>query len=246
MAKGNFIVLYRKFLKWEWYDDLNVKTLFLHCLLSANWETKKWRGYTIERGSFITSWAHLAKDTGLTVQQVRTACEKLERTGEVTRKQQGSNSIITVKNYGQYQDYNKEITREQQGSNKEVTTTNNNKQLITINKQINNKDINCFNVDFSKTFKIYQENCSKLIKLSFEKRARNVLTELAEFLEEIEYDFDYVKRLCDRANELEFIVDKRIDFRSLIRNHIGIMNGKYAKTSTIGDDIKNWSPPGKE
>ena len=34
--------------------------------------------------------------------------------------------------------------------------------------------------------------------------------------------------LCKKANELEKIVDSRIDFKMLIKNHIGIMNGKYS------------------
>lgn len=224
---GNFIVLFRKFIKWEWYTNINVKTLFIHCLLSANWETRKWQGFTIERGSFITSWQHLADDTGLSIQQVRTACKKLENTGELTRKQQGTNSIITVNNYNQYQNFNRDLTDKQQDINRDITTTNN----INNNNNNNNKtnDINVFNPDFTKIFKIFSDNCTKLIKLTYEKRSRKILEMINDFLIEIDYDFDYFERLCRKANELEFIVDNRIDFRSLIRNHIGIMNGKYEK-----------------
>ena len=41
MEQGGFIKLYRSMLQWEWYDDVNVKVLFLHLLLKANYEEKK-------------------------------------------------------------------------------------------------------------------------------------------------------------------------------------------------------------
>ena len=95
-----------------------------------------------------------------------------------------------------------------------------------------NKDILC-NLDFEKCFKIYSENCKKLSPLSFERRSRNILEELRDFLNEIDYDYEYFTSLCQKANELEKIVDSRIDFRSMIRNHIGIMNGKYQENKPL-------------
>lgn len=38
-----FIKISRKILDWEWYTDINTKTLFLHCLLKANFRTKNIR-----------------------------------------------------------------------------------------------------------------------------------------------------------------------------------------------------------
>lgn len=39
MAKeGSFIKLDRKILQWGWYTNVGTKTLFLHCLLMANWK----------------------------------------------------------------------------------------------------------------------------------------------------------------------------------------------------------------
>ncbi|MCM1338770.1 MAG: hypothetical protein NC191_03770 [Muribaculaceae bacterium] len=123
---AGFIKLHRQFLKWEWYDDVNVKVLFLHCLFRANWEEQKWHGKLIPRGSFVTSLAHLVEETGLSVQQVRTALKKLKSTQEITSLSQGSNTLITIKNYSKFQDNNKdsnkEVTSYQQRGNKEVTT----------------------------------------------------------------------------------------------------------------------------
>lgn len=89
------------------------------------------------------------------------------------------------------------------------------------------KDKYC-NPDFEKCFKIYSEICKNLIPLSFERRSREVIDELSNFLNEIDYDMDMFSSLCRKANDLKVIVKNKIDFRSMIRNYIGIMNGKYS------------------
>lgn len=38
-----WIKLHRKLINWEWYQDTNVKVVFLHLLLIANHEDKKWQ-----------------------------------------------------------------------------------------------------------------------------------------------------------------------------------------------------------
>lgn len=148
-----FIKLYYKLLDWEWYTNPNVFRLFIHCLLKANRQTKKWQGITIERGSFITSYPHLAKELGLSPQQIRTAIQKLENTGEitrsVTRNQQGSNTMIVVNNYNEYQpsntQFNTQITLEQHLDNTQITPTKecknvySDKNVISINAEKNKK-----------------------------------------------------------------------------------------------------------
>lgn len=95
-------------------------------------------------------------------------------------------------------------------------------------KKEKQKDIFC-NLDFEKCFNIYSEKCKNLIPLGYVRRNRKVLEMLSEFLEEIEYNFDYFEVLCDKANELKTIVDTKIDFKMMINNHDGIINGKYIK-----------------
>jgi len=136
--RNGWIKLHRSLLDWEWYDDINAKILFLHCVLKANHSDKKWRGVTIKRGQFYTSLDTLSKELGLSVQKIRTAISKLESTGEITSKQHAKARMVTVINYDQHQADNKEITRNQQGSNKEVTTTKKNKNK---KKEKNTKDV---------------------------------------------------------------------------------------------------------
>lgn len=98
-----YIKLYKKMLRWEWYDDINTFRLFLHCLLRANWESGSWHGIHYEPGQFITSLQTLANETHLTVKQVRTALDHLKETNEVADLRQSNYRIITVVKWNEYQ-----------------------------------------------------------------------------------------------------------------------------------------------
>ena len=133
-----FIKLHRQITEWEWYSNINVCRLFIHCLLKANHKDNKWQGIVIERGSFITSIENLAFETGLSGQQVRTALNKLKSTGEITSKTTNRYSIISIKNWNSYQldntQDNKQITNKQQTNNKQITTNNNDNNVKNDNK----------------------------------------------------------------------------------------------------------------
>lgn len=137
-----FIKLHNKMLDWEWYDDINTKVLFLHCLLRANWKAGSWHGIDYKPGQFITSLPSLAKETHLSIQQVRTALDHLKLTGEVTDFRQGNARIITVVKWNEYQGdnrlSNRPVTDLQQTSNRPSTADKDNKD-IKENKDI--KDI---------------------------------------------------------------------------------------------------------
>ena len=135
-----FIKLHRKIIEWEWYSDVNVCRVFLHLLLTANFENKKWQGIYISRGQLITSLDKLGKSTTLTIQQVRTALTKLKSTHEITIKTTKLHTFITLTNYNLYQDKimenntldntldNNSSTNNQQTINKEATTTKEGKE----------------------------------------------------------------------------------------------------------------------
>lgn len=116
MEKG-FIKLFHKFCEWEWYDNPNVKVLFIHLLLKANIQTKQWQGITIKRGQLITSIEKLAVANGLTTQQIRTALKNLQTTKEIEIVATKKYTIITVKNYNLYQEPNKQITKPKTSNN---------------------------------------------------------------------------------------------------------------------------------
>jgi len=142
---SGFITLHRKLLDWEWYSDINTKTLFIHCLLKANWEDKNWRGIDVKRGSFVTSYDSLSKETKLTIQQIRTSIFKLTKTQEINIQTTNKFTLLSVVKYEDYQSLEIKSTHKQQTNNKQpnkqVTTTNNinnNNHLTNNNHKENN------------------------------------------------------------------------------------------------------------
>lgn len=116
-----YIKLYREMLKWEWYTDGNTMRVFIHLLLNVRWNDDiVWRGIEIPKGSLIMSYRQIADDLELSLQQVRTAIEKLTYSGEIsiktinalpthrlthraTHRSTQRISLITVNNWGKFQ-----------------------------------------------------------------------------------------------------------------------------------------------
>lgn len=130
-----FIKLYKKLLKWEWYEDTNTFRLFMHCLLKANWKAGEWHGMTINPGQFVTSLPKLSKETGLSIQQTRTALTHMISTGEITDKSYSKFRVITVNKWSDYQEVNRQLT-----DNQQTTNTQSNSELTSI-EEIKNKRI---------------------------------------------------------------------------------------------------------
>jgi DNA-binding transcriptional regulator YhcF (GntR family) len=95
---------------------------------------------TLEVGQLLTSMERIASDTGLSVQNVRTALKNLEKTKEILKKSTSKNTVITVCNYSEYQntesEANNQPTNNQQAANKQLT----NNQQTTNNIQEGKKD----------------------------------------------------------------------------------------------------------
>ena len=110
MFTEGYINIHRKILNWEWYSDINVYRVFTHLLFIANYRNTRWQDIDVNIGQVITSREQLAKQTGLTEQQVRTALNKLQKTGEITIKTTNKFTLITVEKYSFYQFEEKKIT----------------------------------------------------------------------------------------------------------------------------------------
>jgi len=137
MYTEGFISLHRKFLNWEWYDDNNVKILFIHLLLTANWTESEWHGMKILPGQKITSLEKLAKETNLTVKQVRIALNKLKRTREVAIKGTNKYTLVTIEKYEFYQS---EVGK--RASKRASNGTNKGQQYNNINNKLNKIKLN--------------------------------------------------------------------------------------------------------
>ena len=103
MTMEGWIKIHRGLLDWEWYSDTNCVRMALHLLLKANFQTRRWRGITIERGQLVTSRSMLARETGLSEREVRTAVSKLEKSDFLTSRATSSYTVVTICNYERYQ-----------------------------------------------------------------------------------------------------------------------------------------------
>lgn len=121
-----FVALPRGLIDWEWYEDANTTRLYIHLLLTANWTTTQWRGITVQPGQKVTSLAHLAQETGLSVRNVRTALNHLMATNYLTIQGAHEYSVITLKNIGKNfapdKPSTRQVTNHRQQSYKEYQT----------------------------------------------------------------------------------------------------------------------------
>lgn len=129
-----YVAIPRGLTDWEWYTEPNTARLFIHLLLTANWQEKRWQGITIKPGQLVTSQSQLAKQLGLSVQEVRTALKHLVLTEWLTVKTGPKYSVVTINNYDLLLDSNRVsnrlLTGDQQAANNNLTI----KTIKTINK----------------------------------------------------------------------------------------------------------------
>lgn len=125
--KGDYIKINRSLLDWDWYGDINTCRLFVHMLLRANWKDGNFRGEEIKRGSFVSSLSKLSDETNLSVREVRTAINHLEKTGEVTINRHSKYSVFTVNNYCAYQQSDTQADKQVTG-NRQASDNNRRKE----------------------------------------------------------------------------------------------------------------------
>ena len=103
---AGYIKLHRKMKNWRWKDHPPTLCLFIHLLLSASYETERTgNGITLNPGQVIISLNTLAKETGLSVDQVRTALSHLQQTEEITMATSKGcrKTVVTIQNWVKYQ-----------------------------------------------------------------------------------------------------------------------------------------------
>ena len=121
MAKQGHIKIYRSIEDWRWFNTPHMLEFWVRLLLKANWRDEEKDGEMFNRGEIVVSVPELAKETGLTVKQVRVFLGRLAETGEITvdrarsralsRTRMGTSSRtrITICNYVTYQSLGREV-----------------------------------------------------------------------------------------------------------------------------------------
>lgn len=161
-----FVKLSRKMLEWQWYGDPVVSRLYLHILLKANYKQNRWQGIDIDIGEFVTSVDKLQAELSLSIQKVRTALKKLQRTGYIVIKPTNRFTLIKLVDSDvftlEFTTSNKPVIKQktylEQTTNNEVTTTNKEKKENNFKEEIE-----LFQAELDK----YKNNFSSEILFSF-------------------------------------------------------------------------------
>ena len=231
-----FILIHRKIIKeWEWYSNTNDTRLWLHCLLSANWQDSWFEGIKIERGSFVTSLNKLSKEIDMSIQQIRTSLKHLKSTNNITYKTNNQFSIITINNYNKYQ---LEQQANQQTSNKRATneqqTSNNN--INKYNKEIKEKE-----KDIYKYISKKKEN-ENIEKKYFESLKVNTIfnefLELRKKLKAVNTD-RAINMLINKLNEYDEETQYEMIEQSIINSWKGVFELKN-KEKKAEQTLPSW------
>jgi len=234
MTKDNgWIKLHRTLFEWEWYSDIKTFRLFIHLLLRVNHEPKYWKGKLIKRGQTFASHQTLARETGLTVQNIRTSFNRLESTKELTRELTSKGQFITILNYDKFQSFKgteltSELTNNQQATNRQLTTNKNDKN----DKNLISKEEKEKSIDFIiKQNPEITEELQEFVKMR--KSIRKAIT--TKGLELI------VKKLNKLSQNKE--IQKRILEQSIENSWQGVFELK-TESKPINNELQKWDSNG--
>ena len=196
-----YIKLHRSILQWEWWDDPNTTRVFIWLLLNAQWEDSRYHGYDVPRGSLVTSYASIAKNTKISVKAARVAINHLKMTGEVALKGQAHFSIVTIVNWDKFQGYEEEEGKHQGnhlgslGASK-GQAKGNIKEIKNIRIEEDKKE--------EEILRLYNSVCYLLKPCSVLTKTR--LEKVKLLLEK--FSLDDIKSVFEKANKSDFLLGK--------------------------------------
>jgi hypothetical protein len=132
---------------WEWFTDPKTAHFWVYLLLRANWRDGRFKGMEIKRGQLLMSLQDMAKETGLSVQNVRTAINRLKSTRQLTCQSTRYGMLISIVKYDNFQildddantqtntPSNKELTRNQHATNTQLTTNEEYKEVNKVRRE---------------------------------------------------------------------------------------------------------------
>jgi hypothetical protein len=168
---AGWIKIYRKITDWEWYDDLPVRVLFLHLLVTVEYEPKSYKGHKIPAGGGVYGRVELARRTGLTERAIRRALKVLEQGQQVSIKRTNKFSIISITKWADYQDEgqqraNKGPTKGQQSVGKRATSKEKKKE-----EEKNNNPLNPPGLSLEEKFDRFWQLCPKKVSKGAAEKA---------------------------------------------------------------------------
>ncbi len=261
---SGFIKLDRSILDWEWYDHAPTKILFFHLLLKANYKASKYRGLDIPVGALVAGVNALSEQTGLSVQQTRTALNNLKKTGEITTKATNKFSIITLNNWLKYQEKKEEPTNNKQTNNKQTTNKQQSNNIqSTTSKEINNKKTSPYGElkkaptpspkSCEEMKNIWNEVCGGTLKQTQHLSPRRIMRMNSVFREYMGSDLEQWRAFCDSVNRSPFLTGRVTDkdgkgFFATIDwvldedNFLKVLEGNYSEDHSSSRTERSYAP----
>lgn len=123
----DFTMLNNDFFKSDLYDNQNARNLYLHFLKNINREEKKWNGFLIKVGEFISSLRKISVELSIPKQQLETLIKKFEEIGLIKKESTKTYTKFKIKIKEKEQDninaLNNTEVRQYQDTIKTVTNT---------------------------------------------------------------------------------------------------------------------------
>lgn len=124
MASLGWIKVHRELLDSAAWQDPHTGFVWVTLLLKANFADRQLLdGRIIKRGQLIIRQDKLAKELLLGRQTIRTSLLRLEKCGNVITESTNKGTLITICNYGKYQDTNQQLTSQSE-TNQQDTPIN--------------------------------------------------------------------------------------------------------------------------
>lgn len=101
--KSTWFKMYRSIIDWEWFKEHDMTCFFLYCLSKANVQDRMWRGVLVKRGQLLVSRSTVCRELGIEERRYRTIISRLQKTGEIEVDTTGPSTLITIRNWENYQ-----------------------------------------------------------------------------------------------------------------------------------------------
>lgn len=145
-----YVKIKREIVFWHWYRSKkkNPFIVAMHLIFSVNHQENIFQNIRVLPGQTITSYEHIANETGLTFSQVRTAIKNLILTNDIAKVSTKEYTVIMLCNLRNYIvgdfindipfdiDINSQMTNNSQTIDKQIATNNNNINNINNNNNL--------------------------------------------------------------------------------------------------------------
>lgn len=118
MLKSGFVKIQREFTTWKWYEDNKTKSVFLHLLLTANYEDKEWRNIIVKRGSRVASYRKIATELGMSEKSVHVAINHLVGSNDVAVNSTNQYTVFSVVCYDDFQNSGRQKGKREENQRK--------------------------------------------------------------------------------------------------------------------------------